>query len=71
MYARIFRVPVTENDIKNPQPQVIRKVFEMYLEMFLDLKSDDIQQPTFEAMMIDYPQLHEDSVPHLVKNAAL
>lgn len=66
-----LRVPMTEDDIKNPQPQVIRKVLEMYLELFLNLNADDIRQPTFEAMMIDYPQLHEDSVPLLVKNAAM
>lgn len=66
-----LRVPLSQDDIKNPQPTVIQKVLELYLEMFLNLTKSDIKQPTFEAMMVDYPQLHEESVPHLVSIAAM
>jgi kinetochore protein Nuf2 len=66
-----LRVPLTQDDIKNPQPNVIKKVLELYLEMFLQLNIAEIQQPTFEAMMVEFPQLHEASVPTLVSSTAM
>lgn len=67
-----LRVPLTQDDIKNPQPNVIRKVFELYLEMFLNLNISNLQQAPMEGlMMIEHPQLHEESVPALVANTAM
>lgn len=53
------------------QPAVVQKIFEAYLEMFLSVKADTIKQPSFDAMMLDYPEIHEDSFPKLVMMAAM
>ena len=50
---------------------MVQKIFEAYLEMFLSVKVDTIKQPSFDAMMLDYPDLHEDSFPKLVMMAAM
>jgi len=66
-----LRVPITAADVREPQPAVVQKIFEAYLEMFLSVKVDTIKQPSFDAMMLDYPDLHEDSFPKLVMMAAM
>ena len=53
------------------QAAVVQKIFEAYLEMFLSVKIDNIKQPSFDAMMLDYPDLHEDSFPKLVMMASM
>lgn len=50
---------------------MVQKIFEAYLEMFLSVKIDNIKQPSFDAMMLDYPDLHEDSFPKLVMMASM
>lgn len=66
-----LRVPIQTADLKTPQPPVIQKIFEAYLEMFLNLTQDDVKQPSFDAMMLEYPELHEESFTKLVTMAAM
>jgi len=66
-----LRVPITAKDLKEPQAAVVQNILESYLEMFLNLTVDDVKQPSFDAMMLEYPELHEESFNRLVQMAAM
>ena len=61
-------INVTEDELLNPEkhPEQVRHVFEQLAEVCTGITKEEIAQPAFLGLnALNYPELHEDSVPRL------
>lgn len=55
---------VTPEDIQNPQPAIARAVYEHLAKALMGVTREELRQPKFGALdQLQFPQLHEDSIP--------
>jgi FtsZ-binding cell division protein ZapB len=58
-----LNVPITEQDIIKPNPQLYQRVYEHFLELFLGISKEEFYQPSFEILdALEYPELHAESM---------
>lgn len=63
---------VAAEDLRNPQPDMVRRVYEFFVDLHLGVSRNDLLQPKFSAMdVFEQPDLHEESVPLVVFQKAL
>ena len=61
---RELTIDATSDDLINPTPQKVHVVFSQLVELLLNQKQEDTAQPQFKGIdMLEYPELHEESVP--------
>jgi kinetochore protein Nuf2 len=61
---RELTIDATSDDLINPTPQKVHVVFSQLVELLLNQKQEDTAQPQFSGIdMLEYPELHEESVP--------
>lgn len=61
---RDFHESITPEDIQNANVVVVRKIFESFLGLFLGITKEEMSQMEyFGATELNYPELHEDSIP--------
>ena len=61
-----LRVPLTEAELDEPNPEVVRRAYTTVVELFLGVTPEELNQPKFAGLEeLPYPELHEDSVPTL------
>jgi kinetochore protein Nuf2 len=61
-------INVTKEDLLHPENSrdTIRKMFEFLVEICLGIPRDELAQPAFSGLQtLTYPELHEESIPHL------
>jgi kinetochore protein Nuf2 len=59
---RELQVPVQENDLVNPTPQVVHLIYCNFLDILMNVTREDLSQPAFTSTL-EHPELHEDSIP--------
>lgn len=63
---RNMHIPVNEDDIRKAEPAATRKVFEIFIENIMGISREELSQPAFSGLRaLDYPELHEESIPEL------
>ena len=61
---RELTIDATSDDLINPTPQKVHVVFSQLVELLLNQKQEDTAQPQLSGIdMLEYPELHEESVP--------
>eukprot|EP00871_Galdieria_phlegrea_P000813 jgi/Galph1/1732/GphlegSOOS_G400.1 len=61
-----LQIPLSEEQLKKPNPESIRATYEQILELLLGISREELQQPVFQALdVLSYPELHEYSVGQL------
>eukprot|EP01134_Creolimax_fragrantissima_P000406 CFRG0406T1 len=64
--------PMSEQELKNPQPEDIMSLYQSLVEELLGVRKIDHCQPDLRASdCLSYPELHEESIPQLVFYKAL
>jgi hypothetical protein len=64
--------PHTLTHTQSLQPAHIRGVYEGLVDLLMGIKPEDVKQPRFDAIgYMEYPDLHEESLPNLLMNRAL
>ena len=61
-------IGMVEKELIEPEKHLdsIRRVFHLLIELCLCVTKDEINQPSFSGLQtMNYPELHEDSIPHL------
>ncbi|ETV67518.1 hypothetical protein H257_16364 [Aphanomyces astaci] len=65
-FIRDSKLSISEEDIKNCDPAAVRRFFEAFFEVILDISKDDLTQPALSGLSaLQHPNLHESSVPEL------
>jgi len=58
--------PVTKEDLSNPTRELVTNLFEFLTEICLGANREDFSQPAFAGLQaINYPELHDESIPHI------
>lgn len=54
----------TDDDLVNPTSLKVQHIFASFNELLLHRKREDMSQPDFEGLQeLEFPELHEQSVP--------
>eukprot|EP00048_Salpingoeca_helianthica_P012007 m.173712 g.173712 ORF g.173712 m.173712 type:complete len:438 (-) comp15311_c0_seq1:75-1388(-) len=65
-------IPITEADLKDPQPALIKNVYETFVQILMEIKAEDFRQPNFALLSsFEFHELHEESLSHLIFLSAL
>ena len=65
-------ISVTEQDLLKPSPALMKSIYMQLLERLACIMKEEIEQPVFGAMhVLEYPELHEESIPELAFGSAL
>ncbi|RHY32136.1 hypothetical protein DYB32_002830 [Aphanomyces invadans] len=66
LFIRNSKLGISEEDIKNCEPAAVRRFFEAFFDVILDISKDDLTQPALSGLsVLPHPNLHEDSIPEL------
>eukprot|EP00897_Mesotaenium_endlicherianum_P004693 jgi/Mesen1/4251/ME000022S03536 len=58
-----LEIPFSIQDISKPSLETIKPVFESFVQLLLGVTREELRQPNFAAMdVLEFPELHEDSV---------
>eukprot|EP00033_Pygsuia_biforma_P004056 GCRY01004444.1.p1 GENE.GCRY01004444.1~~GCRY01004444.1.p1 ORF type:complete len:484 (+),score=136.12 GCRY01004444.1:131-1453(+) len=61
-----LNMPMSMEELAHPNREQVRNVFIRFVELLMGVSIDDFQQPAFSVMeMLQYPELHEESIPEL------
>jgi len=67
-----LQVPLSEEQLKKPSAEHIRRVFEQLLEFLMGVSHEELSQPVFAAMeLLQFPELHEDSISLIAFHRAM
>ncbi|KAI9144568.1 Nuf2 family-domain-containing protein [Paraphysoderma sedebokerense] len=56
-------IPVTEEDLNKPTPARIQVIYETFLEAFMGITREHLEQPNFQVMeVVEFPDIHMESV---------
>ena len=59
-----LRIQVTEDDLANPAGWKVKQIYEQLIELLLNQRREDMAQPSFGGIAeLEFPELHEESVP--------
>ena len=59
-----LRIQVTEDDLANPAGWKVKQIYEQLIELLLNQRREDMAQPAFSGIAeLEFPELHEESVP--------
>lgn len=65
-------ITVTEQDLLKPTPVMMKSIYMQLLERLACISKEEIEQPVFGAMhVLEFPELHEESIPELAFGSAL
>jgi kinetochore protein Nuf2 len=65
-------IPFTVEDITKPNPNSIRHVYEMFVELLMGISKEDLQQPHFAGVgHLNHPELFEEAIPEVAFYRAL
>ncbi len=57
-------IEATEDDLLNPTAGKVQMMYSQFIELLLNQRREDMLQPSFQGLdEIDFPELHEESVP--------
>jgi hypothetical protein len=63
---REMQIPVSEEEIKKGDVMAVRKIFEVFIENIMGTTKEEMSQPAFSGLSaLNYPELHEESIPEL------
>jgi kinetochore protein Nuf2 len=59
-----LRIPISESDLIKPTPNVMQRVFELFLELFMGIPPTcPGSQPNFEVVdILEHPELHLEAI---------
>ncbi|OQR97577.1 kinetochore protein NUF2-like protein [Achlya hypogyna] len=61
-----MNIHFAEDDIRNCDPSAVRRVIEDFIFIVMGIGKDELCQPALSGLsMLEYPQLHEDSIPEI------
>ena len=61
-----MKIPVSEDDIRKCDSAAIRRIYEAFIESLMGVTKEEMSQPAFSGLSaLNYPELHEDSIPEL------
>lgn len=59
-----LQIASTEEDLLKPNPLKVQLIYSQFIELLLNQKREDMVQPAFSGIQeLEYPELHEESVP--------
>ena len=59
-------IAMTEEELSNPAGWKVKTIYEQVIELRLNLRREDMAQHAFDAVdHLEFPELHEESVPTL------
>ncbi|KAF0689597.1 Aste57867_18969 [Aphanomyces stellatus] len=65
-FMREAKINMTEEEIKNCEPAAVRRFFETFVEVNLNVTKEDLSQPALSGLSaLQHPNLHEESIPEL------
>ena len=57
-------IVMTEDDLANPAGWKVKQIYEKLIELLLNQKKEEMAQPAFNHIdLLEFPELHEESVP--------
>lgn len=63
---REMQIPMTEEDLQTGNAPALRRIFEVFIEVIMGLTKEEMSQPAFSGLnALNYPELHDDSIPEL------
>lgn len=63
---RNMQITVNDPDIRKYEPPLIRRIFEVFIEKIMGITKEEMGQPAFSGLRaLDFPELHEESIPEL------
>jgi kinetochore protein Nuf2 len=61
-----LNIPITDEDLRKPNPATIRHIYIRLLELLTYITKEEMEQPHFDAIhVLEFPELHEESIPEL------
>lgn len=61
-----MQITVNDPDIRKYEPPLIRRIFEVFIEKIMGITKEEMGQPAFSGLRaLDFPELHEESIPEL------
>lgn len=55
---------VTEEELTKPKPDVVKHIYETIIEVCMGIRREELNQPKFGGLdALEFPELHEDSIP--------
>ena len=65
-FLKELGIDFTDEDLRNPQAQNVRTVYENFVEWITGTTADTLQQPVLAALEhLGYPELYEEAIPEL------
>ena len=59
-----LQIPCLEDELQNPTSGKVQHMYGQFIELLLNQRRDDMVSPVFQALEeLEFPELHEDSVP--------
>eukprot|EP01080_Neovahlkampfia_damariscottae_P003150 gene3150-5466_t len=63
IYDVLNELQIPANEIKNPSPQFVKKVYGKFMERIFDKSQDELTMPSMEATdILESPELHDQSI---------
>lgn len=61
-----LQIQTSMDELKKPTQFKVQSIYQQFVEKLLNQKQEDMAQPSFSGMEeLEYPELHEDSVPQI------
>eukprot|EP00457_Paulinella_chromatophora_P007034 gb/GEZN01007054.1/.p1 GENE.gb/GEZN01007054.1/~~gb/GEZN01007054.1/.p1 ORF type:complete len:439 (+),score=85.72 gb/GEZN01007054.1/:178-1494(+) len=62
-----LEIPVTMAELKEPSAKGMQKVYERFMDYLMGISKEELRQPQFSALHnLEFPELHEASLPELM-----
>ena len=59
-------IHMSESDLTSPEPEFVTNVYETFVDLLAGVSKEELNQPQFVGLgELEYPELHEDSIPRL------
>ena len=59
-------IRMTESDLTNPEPSFVQEVYEIFVEVLSGITKEELNQQQFVGLgELEFPELHEDSIPRI------
>ncbi|KDO35503.1 hypothetical protein SPRG_00350 [Saprolegnia parasitica CBS 223.65] len=66
LHLKGMNITFVEDDIRNCEPSAVRRVIEDFILVIMGIGKDELCQPALSGLSaLEYPQLHEDSIPEI------
>ena len=59
-------IRMTESDLTKPEPSFVQEVYEIFVEVLSGITKEELNQQQFVGLgELEFPELHEDSIPRI------